>query len=96
MNLGGGGIGWQRRVIAVGVGDVDLFEGKAAAALERQALVRHLVDGDGVGQLADEVQERLGLGLEEDDVARSAAGGGDQRRHGQELQTVLVDAIYAD
>lgn len=67
--------------------------------LERQtfaAPVRHLVGRDGVGQLAYEVHEGLGCSLQKGDVARSAAGGGDQWRRGRERERLLVDGPHAD
>lgn len=75
----------------MGVGDVHLLEAQTAVGL-----VRHVVHGDGVGQLADEVQEGAGVGLEKGDVARSATGGGHQRLRGREGQGLLVNLPDAD
>jgi hypothetical protein len=75
----------------VRVRDEDLSEPQSAVAP-----VRHFVDGDGVGQLAGEVHERLGLGLEEGHVPGSAAVRGGQGRGRGEVQGLGVDVPDAD
>ena len=91
MDLRRRNVGRQRAAVAMRVRDEDLVEAQAAVAP-----VRHVVDGDGVGQLADEVHERLAPRREEGDVPRPAADRGYEGRRGGEGQGLLADVPDAD
>lgn len=84
-------VGRQRAAVAVRIRDEYLVEAQGAVAP-----VRHVVDGDGVGQLADEVHERLAPRREEGDVPRPAADRGYEGRGRGEAQGFPVDVPDAD